>query len=62
MVVFGNVVEDEVFANITSNYNTNADWYQGLGKKATVAHNKTDTSSKRDSCLVPEGPSGTQAA
>ena len=59
--MFGDVVEDEVSADIASNYNTNVDWYQGLSKKAQVAHSKTDTFSKHDSSLVPVDPSGTQA-
>ena len=62
--MFGNVVEDKVSADITSNYITNrdVDWYQGLIKKVKKAHSKTDTSSKHDSRLVAEDPSGTQVA
>lgn len=59
--MFGNVVENEVSADITSNYNT-IDRYQGLSKKVKVAHSKTDTFLKHDSRLVSEDPSGSQAA
>lgn len=60
--MLGNVVEDEVSTDITSNYNGNVAQYHGLGKKAKLAHSKTNTFSKYNSCLVPEDPSGTQAA
>ena len=61
-IVLGNVIEDEISTDMTSNYNPKDGYCQGSSTKAKVAYSKPNISSKHDPCLVPKDPSGTQTA